>query len=94
MSPVPRPVPALLRHLAKSRTFLLIIDPIGLCHFIVVCDLAGDGYAEIFLTLGILNNFTMHSSVAPVFSFLTETPSINSIIESIRAMRHIGVILS
>merc|ERR1712244_190005 len=38
MSPVPRPVPALLRHLAKSRTFLLSIDSNGLRHFIVFCD--------------------------------------------------------
>ena len=42
MSPVPRPVTAFLRHLAKSRTFLLIIDSNGLCHFIVVCDLTGE----------------------------------------------------
>ena len=56
MSPVPSPVPAFLRHLAKCRTFLFIIDSNGLCHFIVVCDLTGEDN-EIFLTLVFLKNF-------------------------------------
>ena len=73
MSPVPRPVSAVLSHIAERRTFLLFYNPARLSHFVIFCDLRKENVNH-----HVYRYHTMQSSMAPVTSFLTETASIIS----------------